>query len=83
VRFFRMIFSKIKLVAGCVGDEMKSVKNAVMGMIKELPGNATMEDIQYHLYVREKVEKGLLEVREGNTCDSGEIKRKMKRWLEK
>jgi hypothetical protein len=78
-----MIFVKIKLVAGFVGDEMKSVKNAVMGMIKELPGNATMEDIQYHLYVREKVEKGLLEVREGNTYDSGEIKRKMKRWLEK
>ena len=40
-------------------------KEKVKQMLKGLPDNVTMEDIHYHLYVRQKVEKGLKDIREG------------------
>ena len=44
---------------------MSPLKEAVIRLIQSLPDDCTLEDIQYHLYVREKVEAGLRDVAEG------------------
>lgn len=40
---------------------MIAVKEQAINLIKDLPENATWEDIMYKLYVREKIEKALNE----------------------
>ncbi|MEP7352729.1 MAG: hypothetical protein ABI824_05810 [Acidobacteriota bacterium] len=62
---------------------MATVKEEVKKMIDDLPENASVEDIQYALYVRERVERGLREVAEGKVLDSEEVERRINQWLEK
>lgn len=38
---------------------MTSAKKVVETLLKDLPEDATLEDVQYHLYVIEKVWRGL------------------------
>jgi hypothetical protein len=45
---------------------MSPIKEAVIKMVEALPDNCTWEDVQYRLYVRAKVEQGLLDIEEGN-----------------
>jgi hypothetical protein len=37
---------------------METAKRQALTLIQNLPDDSTLEDIQYHLYVREKVERG-------------------------
>ena len=37
---------------------MRSLKKNVEQMIRSLPDDSTVEDIQYHLYVLDKIQKG-------------------------
>ena len=45
------------------------------------PDDATFEDIQYHIYVREKIERGLKDVRAGRVLTQGQAERRLSRWL--
>jgi hypothetical protein len=38
---------------------MSTVKAEVASMLSSLPEDASLEDIQYHLYVLEKVKRGM------------------------
>jgi predicted transcriptional regulator len=38
---------------------METAKEQVQKILEVLPDNASLEDIQYHIYVRQKVEQGL------------------------
>ena len=38
---------------------MNTAKAEVTSMLESLPDDASLEDIQYHLYVLEKVKKGV------------------------
>jgi len=38
---------------------MGSVKRAVRDLVKTLPDNCTIEDVQHQLYVRQKVERSM------------------------
>ena len=38
---------------------MANPKEEALQLIQSLPADSTFEDIQYHLYVREKVGKGM------------------------
>lgn len=62
---------------------MGTAKEQVREILEELPDDTTLEDIQYHLYVREKVEHGLKEVEEGRTIDQDTVEQRMSRWLGK
>jgi len=59
----------------------KTVKDEVVEMIQRLPDGCTLEDIQYHLYVRQLVEEGLKDIEEGRTVPHEEAKRRMRKWL--
>jgi len=60
---------------------MSNAKDEVIQLIQKLPADATFEDIQYHIYVREKVEKGLKDVQEGRTLSQAQVEEKMAKWL--
>lgn len=62
---------------------MKTAKDEVRDLLNTMPDEATLEDIQYHIYVLQKVLKGLEEVEGGKTISHEEVLRKMSRWLEK
>ena len=47
----------------------------------DLPDNARLEHSQYHIYVREKVERGLRDVEAGRVVDQDGAKRRMAKWL--
>ena len=63
--------------------KMQTVKNEVVDLLKRLPDNCTLEDIQYHLYVIQKIERGLKDEEEGRVYEEKEIEEKMSKWLEK
>ena len=45
--------------------------------LERLPDDYTMEDVQYHLYVRQKIEWGLEDVRHGCVLGQQEVERRM------
>lgn len=60
-----------------------SVKEEVRRLLEQLPDDCSLEDVQYHLYVRQKIELGLAEARQGRVVDQQEAERRLARWLEK
>jgi hypothetical protein len=62
---------------------MKSAKQEVQDILRRLPDDASLEDIQYHIYVCQKVEKGEADVRNGRTLSQAEVEERLARWLER
>lgn len=60
---------------------MSPIKEQVIELIKALPEDSTLEDIHYHLYVREKVERGLQAIKEGRLVSQEEAEKKVQEWL--
>jgi hypothetical protein len=60
---------------------MGNAKREALALIQQLPDNSSLEDIQYHLYVREKVERGLRDLKSKQTLSQKEVERRMKKWL--
>lgn len=62
---------------------MQTAKQEVMELLKDLPDNSTLEEIQYHLYVRQKVQKGLKDVEQGKIYTQDQVEKRMEKWLAK
>ncbi|HEY3373638.1 MAG TPA: hypothetical protein VGK02_01050 [Candidatus Aquicultor sp.] len=62
---------------------MSAVKKEVSDLLSRLPDDCTIEDIQYHLYVLQKVERGLNDAEEGRINSQQEVEARMTKWLEK
>lgn len=60
-----------------------SGKDDVRELLENLPDDASLEDIQYHLYVRQEIQWGLEAAEEGRTITHEEAVRRMSRWTEK
>jgi hypothetical protein len=60
---------------------MGNAKREALALIQQLPDNSSLEDIQYHLYIREKVEHGLRDLKSKQTLSQKEVERRMKKWL--
>jgi hypothetical protein len=60
---------------------MANAKREALELIQQLPDDSSFEDIQYHLYVREKVEAGLHDLKKRRVVSQREIERRMKEWL--
>jgi len=50
-------------------------------VLRNLPDDSTLEDIQYHLYVLEKIRKGRKDIAGGRACTQEEAKQRLSRWL--
>ena len=60
---------------------MSTAKEEIRKLLDRLPDDASFEDIQYHIYVREKIQKGLTDVEAGRTLTQEEAERRMSKWL--
>lgn len=60
---------------------MNTAKEEVRKILDSLPDGASLEDIQYSIYVRERIERGRLEADAGKLIDQEEIEQRMARWL--
>lgn len=60
---------------------MSTAKKEVKKLLDQLPDEASYEDIQYHIYVRQKIKHSLKDVKEGHVLSQKEIERKMVRRL--
>ena len=59
---------------------MSTAKDDVRKLLDQLPDDASMEDIQYHLYVRQKVARGLADVEEGRVVSQEEAEQRLAKW---
>ncbi len=60
---------------------MNSPKAEVATMLKALPKDASLEDIQYHLYVLEKVKRGLGRAETESAIPHEDAKVRLGKWL--
>jgi len=60
---------------------MSKAKEEVRKMLDQIPDDASFEDIQYHIYVCQKIERGLKDIEEGRVLTQEEVERRMSRWL--
>ena len=56
---------------------MLTAKEEVKKILDHLPDDVGYEDIQYHIYVREKIERGLNDIRNGNVLSQEEVEKRM------
>jgi len=56
-------------------------KQQVESLLHNLPDNCSLEDIQYHLYVLEKVRRGLDEARTSGALSQEEAEKRLGKWL--
>ncbi len=61
---------------------MNAAKEEVMRILERLPDDASLEDIQYHIYVRQKIDHGLEDIEAGRTLTEEEFDQRMAKWLE-
>ena len=62
---------------------MGRVKRAVLDLVKTLPDNCTMEDVQYRLYVRQKVQRSMEAAAAGRVHSHEQVKKRLSKWLAK
>jgi len=60
---------------------MSTVKAEVAQMLNSLPEESSFEDIQYHLYVREKIEHGQKRAEIEGTISHEQAKQRLDKWL--
>jgi predicted transcriptional regulator len=59
---------------------MATAKEQVRKLLDQIPDDSSFEDIQYHIYVREKIERGLKDAEEGRVLSQEEAERRMSKW---
>ena len=64
---------------GLVG--MSTTKQDVVLLLNKLPDDCSVEDIQYHLYVLDKVRRGLEHARLNGTLSQEEVESRLSKWL--
>jgi hypothetical protein len=60
---------------------MSTAKEDVEALLSKLPDDCSIEDIQYHLYVIEKVRKGLDAADIQGTIAQEQVERRLGKWL--
>jgi hypothetical protein len=57
------------------------IKESVISLVKDMPEDATLEDIMEFLYVKQKILKGQKQLESGQFYTNEEAKEIMKEWL--
>ena len=60
---------------------MNTIKDKLQFILNQLPDNCSIEDIQYHLYVLEKVDQGLQVADTQSTLIQEEVEGILSKWL--
>jgi ribosomal protein S20 len=62
---------------------MNTVKYEVQSLLQKLPDDCTLEDVQYHLYVIEKIQRGIERAEREGTISQDEAERRLSKWTSK
>jgi predicted transcriptional regulator len=62
---------------------MDTAKSLVQEILQMLPEDASLEDIQYHIYVRQKIEQGLEDEAAGRVLSHAEVQQRLAKWSTK
>ena len=58
------------------------VKQSVRALLDRLPDDCSLDDVQYHLYVLQSIERGQTDAKVGRTISHQEVARELrKKWL--
>jgi len=60
---------------------MSAIRDEVTSLLDRLPSDASIEDVQYHLYVIEKVRNGLDVAGREGALTQEQAEEKLGRWL--
>jgi hypothetical protein len=63
------------------GQAMAQVKKVVLDLVKKLPADCTLEDVQYQLYVRQKIDRSMLAAAAGRVTSHEQVKKRLSKWL--
>jgi predicted transcriptional regulator len=63
------------------GGRVASAKQTVRDVLRQLPDDCSLEDIQYQLYLRQKLEKSRAAVAEGRVVPHDTVKKRLSKWL--
>ncbi|MEC4817439.1 MAG: hypothetical protein SAK29_29835, partial [Scytonema sp. PMC 1069.18] len=58
-----------------------TTKDKVKSLLSQLPDDCSVEDVQYHLYVLEKVRQGLVVADNRATISQEEAEALLRKWL--
>ncbi len=58
-----------------------TIKEKACAMISRMREESTFEDIQYHLYVLECIERGEREIEDSKTLTHDEVENRLTKWL--
>lgn len=58
---------------------LKPIKEDIIKLIQDLPDDATLEDIQYHLFVKQKLLRAEEQIKAGKTSSHEEVMEKAKK----
>ena len=61
---------------------MSTPKSEVAAMLDALPEDSSFEDIQYHLYVLEKIRRGRADVAAGRVSTTEQARERLGKWLQ-
>ena len=59
---------------------MNTAKEEVRTLLDTLPDECALEDIQYHLYVVEKIQRGIVRADIEKSLSQEEVERKFSKW---
>ena len=60
---------------------MNTAKKEVQSLLKRLPDGCTLEDVQYHLFVMEKIQRGIERAKSEGTISQNEVENRLKKWI--
>lgn len=62
---------------------MSTAKQEVESLLKKLPDDCSLEDIQYHLYVIEKIQRGIEAAEKKGAVSQEEAEKRLGKWVKK
>lgn len=64
-----------------LGTTMQTAKQEVASLLERLPEGSSLEDVQYHLYVIEKIRRGLARAETEETLSQAQAEDRLGIWL--
>lgn len=59
---------------------MSAAKREVQALLDKLPDDCSLEDVQYHLYVIEKVQRGIQAAKDQGSVPQDEAEQRLAKW---
>ncbi len=60
---------------------MNAAKEKIKDLLAKLPEDCTVEDVQYHLYVLEKIQRGISRAASEGVMTQAEVEKQLSKWI--